>query len=143
LDGDSFTPFTDSYATRTWWFREYEGQCCPVWAYLAPGVLTDAGEPEDAVDASVLLGAFPNPILQQSMIRFALARSSQVTLAVHDVAGRLVERRVLGIQRPGMREVAFDGKPYGAGVYMYKLDITDPATGTLRKSLSGRMVVVK
>lgn len=143
LDGDSFVPFTDSYATRTWWFREYEGQCCPVWAYLAPGVLTDAGEPNESVDGSVLLGAFPNPMLQQSMIRFALTRSSQVTLAVHDVAGRLVERRVLGMQRPGMREVAFDGKAYSAGVYMYKLDIADPATGLLRKSLSGRMVVIK
>ncbi len=143
LDGDSFVPFTDSYATRTWWFREYEGQCCPVWAYMAPGALTDAGEPDDAVDGSVLLGAFPNPLLRQSMIRYALTRSSQVTLAVHDVAGRLVQRRVLGMQRPGMQEAAFDGMPYGAGVYMYKLDIADPETGALRRSLSGRMVVIK
>jgi len=34
LDGDSFTPYTDSYGTRTWWYREYEGECCPVWADL-------------------------------------------------------------------------------------------------------------
>ncbi|MFN8549710.1 MAG: hypothetical protein U0527_17500, partial [Candidatus Eisenbacteria bacterium] len=27
-DGDSFIPFTDSYGTRTWWFRQYEGECC-------------------------------------------------------------------------------------------------------------------
>ena len=39
LDGDSFTPFTDSYGTRTWWFREYEGECCAAWAYLAPGAV--------------------------------------------------------------------------------------------------------
>ena len=34
-DGDSFVPYTDSYATRTWWFREREGECCPIWAYMA------------------------------------------------------------------------------------------------------------
>src|SRR5262249_48460995 len=36
LDGDSFDPFTLSYGTRTWWYREREGECCPTWAYMDP-----------------------------------------------------------------------------------------------------------
>ena len=35
LDGDSFLPTTDSYGTRTWWFREHDEYCCPAWVYMA------------------------------------------------------------------------------------------------------------
>ena len=32
IDNDCLTPFTDSYATRAWWFREYEGEDGSAWA---------------------------------------------------------------------------------------------------------------
>lgn len=140
LDGDSFLPFTDSYGTRTWWFREYEAQCCPVWGHLDSRLATDAGEPPDAIDTSVLLGAFPNPG-RQSAIRYALARSSRVTLHVFDVAGRLVDRQDLGVLAAGERETLFEVE--GSGMYLYRIDVEDPSSGTLRKSLTGRIVVVK
>ncbi|HZL85265.1 MAG TPA: T9SS type A sorting domain-containing protein [Candidatus Krumholzibacteria bacterium] len=142
LDGDSFVPSSDSYGSRTWWFREYEGQCCPVWAYMAPSPPTDIALPEANLDGSILLGSYPNPAPRPT-IRYALASSSQVTLEVFDVAGRLVERRLLGLQNAGLGEAAFGGKGRSAGVYVYRLNVNDPATGALRKTLSGRLVVVK
>ncbi len=142
LDGDSFLPITDSYGTQTWWFRERENECCPVWAYMAPSPVTDVEGREANLDASILLGSYPNPAPRPT-IRYALARSSQVTLEVFDVAGRLVERRRLGLQNAGAGETAFGGKGQTAGVYLYRLNLNDPATGALRKTLSGRLVVVK
>jgi hypothetical protein len=142
LDGDSFDPFTDSYGNRTWWFREFEGQCCPVWAHLGLTAPTDVTPIDDAaIDASTLEGAFPLPGLRPS-IRYALARQSAVLLRVFDVSGRVVETRRLGVQPAGPASVDFDGSRHSAGVYMYRLDIEDPQTGALRKTLAGRMVVL-
>jgi hypothetical protein len=142
LDGDSFIPFTDSYGTRTWWFREYEGQCCPVWAYLAPSPPTDSDPLANQIDGFRVLGSFPNPG-RQPTIRYSLARSSQVTLEVFDVAGRLMERRLLGLQGTGVGEATFGGKGYGSGLYLYRLQVADPATGATRTTLSGRVIVLK
>ncbi len=142
LDGDSFLPITDSYGTRTWWFREYENQCCPVWAYMAPTPPTDAPVDLPAIDASFLLGSVPNPG-RRPAIRYSLARPSDVVLEIFDVAGRLVERRPLGLQEAGLGSATFGGKDQAAGVYVYRLHVHDPVTGAERKSLSGRLVVVK
>jgi hypothetical protein len=143
LDGDSFTPYTDSYGTRTWWFREYEGQCCPVWAHLSDSPPTDNGPPQDAtLDGYVLLGSFPNPS-RLSSIRYSIAKSSQVLLEVFDVAGKLVERRPLGIQPAGVRDAGLDGSDWRSGMYFYRLSVTDPATGALRTTLSGRAIVMR
>lgn len=143
LDGDSFTPYTDSYGIRAWWFREWEGQCCPVWAHLADSPPTDSGEPQDAtLDGYVLLGSYPNPS-RQSNIRFSLAKPSGVTLEVFDVAGKLVVRQQLGVQQAGLREVALDGRGWGSGMYLYRLSVTDPQTGAPRTTLSGRAMVLR
>ena len=143
LDGDSFLPSTDSYGTRTWWFREHEEWCCPAWAYLAPSQPTDAGDvlPAD-IDASFLIGtsASPGP---RPTVRYSLARASDVSLDVYDVAGRLVERQALGLQRAGAGEARFGAKDQSSGVYLYRVHLKDPSTGALRKTLSGRFVVIK
>jgi hypothetical protein len=143
LDGDSFTPYTDSYGTRAWWFREYEGQCCPVWAHLADSPPTDSGEPRDeTLDGYVLLGSYPNPS-RQSSIRYSLAKPSQVMLEVYDVAGKRVVQQTLGVQQSGMREAALDGRGWASGVYFYRLNVVDPESGALRTTLSGRALVMR
>lgn len=142
LDGDSFDPFTDSYGNRVWWFREFEGQCCPAWVHLGLTQPTDAGPVQDvSIDASILHGAFPVPGVRPS-IRYALARQSRVLLDVYDVGGRLVESRDLGVQGAGATSVDFDGRGRTAGVYLYRLHVRDPQTGATRKTLNGRMVVL-
>ncbi len=144
LDGDSFIPYTDSYGTRTWWFREYENECCPVWAYLPPGPV---GVEEFVGDSPLQLygyaHAYPNPSLSPRL-RFWLPESNRVTLEVFDLRGRLVERRQLGAKSGGESDVSlFATKEIGAGMYLYRLTLEDPATGQLRSTLTGKTVVVK
>lgn len=143
LDGDSFTPYTDSYGTRTWWFREREGRCCPAWAFLSHAPLTGVEDPAPRPPTTyALLGAFPNPAVRQT-IRYSLPQASRVTLDVIDVQGRRVEHREIGIQAAGERQVQFDGSSLGAGLYLYRLKMADPLTGAVKAVLNGRMMLVR
>lgn len=145
LDGDSYTPFTDSYGTRTWWMREYEGSCCPTWAYMNPSVgvvgVEENGPPRSSYFQ--LLGNFPNPSSENTTIRFVMARAGDVTLDVYDVQGRLVKSRGLGTLAAGERSAAFETGSLRSGVYLYRLRMTDRATRTLVATLSGNMLVIR
>jgi hypothetical protein len=143
LDGDSFTPYTDSYGTRTWWFREYQDECCPVWAHMAVGTpVTGVERERPRPQGYLLLGNYPNPATR-STIRFSLPEASAVSFEVFDVAGRLVTQRNLGVLGAGERDVFFDGSTRPAGVYLYRLKMRDPASGSLRASLQGKMLITK
>jgi hypothetical protein len=142
MDGDSFVPSTDSYGTRTWWFREYEGDCCPAWAHLAPNPVGVQDLAVERPSGYQLLRTYPNPA-QYATIQYTLPRDSDVTIEVFDVAGRLVERRELGLQSAGIRDASIDGRERPAGVYLYRLTAMDPSDGSLRASLSGKVVLVK
>jgi hypothetical protein len=144
LDGDSFgSDYTQSYGTRTWWYREYEGECCPTWAYMAPVGLSDAGDGAPRPPAGyVLQGNYPNPAAVQT-IQYSLLAPSRVTLEMYDVAGRLVETQEMGLQQAGVRAFRYDGTKLSAGIYLYQLKIVDPETGGLRAALPGRMIVTR
>jgi hypothetical protein len=141
LDGDSFIPTTDSYGTRTWWFREYEGTCCPAWIFLDAGN-TGVAEIAGEADQYGLVRTIANPSADPR-IRFSMPDENRVSLEIYDVAGRLVERRELGVQSAGVREVPFGGSRKPAGVYLYRLRLTDPETGALRSALHGKTVLIK
>ena len=67
----------------------------------------------------------PNPVHQQTTIRYALPRTTQVQLAVFDVLGRRVATLVSDRQPAGRHEVAFDVADLPSGVYLYRLQAGD------------------
>lgn len=143
-DGDSFVPFTDSYGTRTWWAAEYDNTCCPAWSYMDPleNVLTGV-PPRTTPNGYTSFGASPNPFRSATSLRYSLPSASRVQLDIFDPQGRAVHSRDLGVQAAGeqtARVFGFSGK---TGVYLYRLRMTDPASGSERASLSGRLLVVK
>jgi hypothetical protein len=142
LDGDSFTPFTRSYGTRTWWFKEYEGTCCPPWTFLARSVIAVDPEPTAPEPGFALVKSYPNPS-PGPRIQYRLPESSRVTLEVFDLQGRVIERRVVGVQGAGLREIPFDGQNRSAGVYPYRLLLEDPRSGARRAALTGKVVLLK
>ncbi|MFH1844942.1 MAG: hypothetical protein ABIF77_17255, partial [bacterium] len=142
LDGDSFIPTTDSYGTRTWWYREFPGTCCPTWAHLEPDLVA-VHDPLDPFGGYARLVQSGGPS-SQPQISFAMPDPNQVTLELYDLRGMLVERRQLGTMNEGENSVSlFTARRPSAGVYLYRLRLIDPATGAERASLTGKTVLVK
>jgi len=144
-DGDSFIPFTDSYATHVWWGGEYENTCCPAWAYMDPleNVLTGVPGPTPGTSAFRLLSAAPNPFRTSTMLHYVLGGPSRVQLEIFDPQGRVVHRRDLGVQSAGEQHTPLTGFAGRTGVYLYRLRMTDPVSGGQQADLDGRLLVVR
>ena len=71
------------------------------------------------------LGVRPNPSLNPR-IHYTLPQSSKIRLAIYDIAGARIATLMDGIEAPGRREVAWDGRsangePLAPGVYVVEL----------------------
>lgn len=97
---------------------------------LVPLILTvDAAStiPERELPGTAqLYGAVPNPFNPRTEIHYALPRAGAVALNVYDLKGRLVHRLVDGVQPPGGRVAAWDGRdwrgrPVASGTYFARL----------------------
>jgi hypothetical protein len=144
-DGDSLIPFTDSYGTRTWWGAEYDNTCCPPWGYMDPleNVLTGVPPSDPGGNGYVLLSMAPNPFRSSTTLRYRLPLASAVKLELFDPQGRVVHSSDLGVQTAGEQSAGVFGFRGKTGLYLYRLRMTDPASGAERAALSGRVLVVK
>lgn len=102
---------------------------------FAVGVEETAGR---AQGGFVLGQNYPNPAPAGTRISFALPDAAPVTLAVFDVAGRLLDTIAEGTLPAGAHAVTWDGmdgsgRPLPAGVYYYRL--STPA-GALTKKMT-------
>jgi endo-1,4-beta-xylanase len=64
---------------------------------------------------------FPNPFNPTTSIRYAIPRTSKVTLQVFDVLGRQVQTLVNTVQAPGQYTATFNAQNFASGVYFYQL----------------------
>ena len=64
---------------------------------------------------------YPNPFNPSTTISFDLPRSSQVTLQVFDIQGRLIKELVNSELPAGRQAIAFDGASLPSGMYVYRL----------------------
>ncbi len=67
----------------------------------------------------------PNPVHQQTTIRYALPAAAEVQLAVFDVLGRRVATLVNDQKSAGRHTVTFDAADLPSGVYLYRLQAGD------------------
>jgi 5-hydroxyisourate hydrolase-like protein (transthyretin family) len=81
------------------------------------GVDDDASAPRN----TKLFANYPNPFNPATIIRFDLAKGSDITLSVYDVLGREVTRLAQGPHTAGTYEVKFDAAGLSSGVYYYVL----------------------
>ena len=142
MDGDSYLPITDSYGTRTWFFRQYENEDGPCVAFMDPNKVETLGVdgPPSAPMKLELLGNFPNPFRGGTTVHFRLPQSSRVTIDVIDLQGRVVATRAYGVQAPGEGHLPLPTFSRAPGVYMYRVHVTDAVTGALLGKLSGKML---
>ncbi len=90
----------------------------------------------DLPSATILQGAYPNPFNPNTTIRYTLARTSQVRLAVYDMLGREVAMLVNRRQEPGRYEASFMAENLPSGPYLFRLVTED-------RQFSETMLLVK
>lgn len=64
---------------------------------------------------------FPNPFNPSTLIRYDLAKNSDVNIVVYDLLGRQVASLVNQKQNAGRYQVSFDGASLASGIYFYKI----------------------
>jgi hypothetical protein len=146
LDGDSFIPATNSYGTRTWWFRENDGSDGPAFCYMDPtAVLTSvaAGRTVEMPTEFGLLGNYPNPFNPSTSIRFVMPQSGGVVMTVFDMLGRSIASMPLGSFTAGEHAYVFNASNLSSGVYLYQLRMTGASSGTAYSTPYGKMTLVK
>jgi choice-of-anchor B domain-containing protein len=103
---------------------------------------TGVGDEMVAAPASArLLGNYPNPFNPATTVAYEIVRGADVTLTVHDAAGRLVRVLSRGHEEAGRHEARWDGVDArgvraASGVYFVRL----AAGGTTD---TGRLVLLK
>lgn len=65
---------------------------------------------------------FPNPFNPETVIRFNLATSSNVTLKVYNNLGEEIKTLYNGKLNAGRNEVTFDGADLSSGIYIYRIE---------------------
>ncbi len=103
----------------------------------------DPGRHPAPVNRNGIQRVFPNPFNPSVTIEYALDHPAQVSLQVHDLAGRLVATLVNKFQTPqgGTLSAVWDGKnssgrKTSSGLYFWRLAIGDQVE-------SGRMMLIK
>ena len=88
-------------------------------------VTSVASAPAAVPTAFSLEQNYPNPFNPTTRIEYTLPETSQVTLNVFDVRGRVVQVLVNQRQSAGRYRVVFDSRGLPAGVYFYRLRAGD------------------
>jgi hypothetical protein len=117
-------------AAGDWWYSvrglDAEGD----WGYPSADALVSVGatgvRPGESARAFALASPVPNPSAGATTVRFTLPRPDDVTLSIHDVAGRRVRSLARGTLAAGPHEAVWDGRdesgrPAASGVYFVRL----------------------
>lgn len=83
-----------------------------------------------------MLEAVPNPMVEQTSIRFSLPKAGKVRLEIMDVLGRWLRVLIEDIQEEGIHSVVWDrrdgdGQVVPAGVYICRLFILDSPVSSM------------
>jgi|GEM_PF-6553396 len=81
------------------------------------GVGDETGIPSEFA----LKNNYPNPFNPTTQIHYDIPKTSDVTLKVYDITGRLVRTLVDATKEPGRYSVTFDARNLSSGIYFYRL----------------------
>lgn len=98
-------------------------------------------------DAFALEQNYPNPFNPTTTLRYALPKSSHVTLSIHNVLGQRVATVRNDVQGPGVHDVVWNGlndsgTQVASGVYFYRMEAT-PVDGGAALMGMKKMVLLK
>ncbi len=84
---------------------------------------------------------YPNPFNPITIIRYAIAEHSTVSLRVYDIFGRNVATLANGVKDPGEYEATWDARAFPSGVYAYRLQVVPGPDGS--STLTGSFADVR
>jgi hypothetical protein len=73
---------------------------------------------------------FPNPFNPSTTIKFEIPKDGLVTLKIYDILGAEVATLVNEERSAGRYEINFDASKLASGVYLYRIQVNDPSTGS-------------
>jgi hypothetical protein len=85
---------------------------------------------------------YPNPFNPSTKINYDLASDSKVTLEVYSITGERIAQLVNENQSAGFYSVNFMNKNISSGVYFYRINATNNATGSQFSSMK-KMILLK
>lgn len=99
---------------------------------------------------------YPNPFNSETHIRFETPKFSSkkinenrgyfIRLAIYNIYGQVVEKRVAEVIQPGTYEDVWNGSQFSSGVYFYRLTFEDPSFstgGSVIYTLTKKMILLK
>ncbi len=84
---------------------------------LPPGISVNLGL------RSRILANYPNPFNPSTSIKYLIAQSGRVKIAVYDVLGRKVITLVDEQENPGEKSISFNGSQLTSGIYFIRMSI--------------------
>jgi len=143
IDTSTFTVSSPIAQVRYFWrvkaFRSTdaaESEYSDVWNFNCVSEVEDETDGREKPSEFTLQQNYPNPFNQTTKIEFTLAKSGFVSLKIYDILGR--EVRTLASERvsSGYKSVLWDGRndsgyEVASGVYFYRLQVEDPASGQI------------
>ena len=106
--GSDYCYFSGSYGNS----NTYETNIAQI------GLVKNSGVNEQAVIANSKASVFPNPITDIFSIDFDLKQRSNISIAVYDIRGRMIELFYKGLTEGGDQRFAFNKKALKPGTYM-------------------------
>jgi hypothetical protein len=94
------------------------------------------------VDNYNLAQNYPNPFNPSTKIKYQIPEDGIVTLKIYDILGKEVATLVNEQKTIGRYEINFDASNLASGVYIYRIQVNDPAGGTGFTS-SKKMLLLK
>jgi hypothetical protein len=96
---------------------------------VAIGVIVGVDDDEITQPTNfALIGNYPNPFNNATVIRYRLSDESAVRLDLYNLAGQIVATLVDGRMSSGEHEVVWEAKSVSSGVYFYKLTAGDKSS---------------
>jgi hypothetical protein len=122
----SFTTYQDEVNYLKYWLGERFRWIDENIAALSPDTAEGGGTQSPA--AFALKMNYPNPFNAFTVIEYDLSASTDVNLTVWNVTGRKIRTVASGIESPGAKRAAWDGKddsgrPSPTGIYLFILNI--------------------
>jgi len=142
--GDYFDMISNESGAHLAWANTLNGEQDVYYTFIPDPLRVidqekDYGIPEDFV----LSQNYPNPFNPLTKIRFDLPKPVTVKIKVYNIIGQKIKTLLDKPMPAGYHEVEFNGQNLSSGIYLYRIEILDPATRTGVWQDVKKMILIK